>query len=220
VAGFSRSYMTAWSDGWVSPPLAPSPLLCCRRCGRVALRGDFATLGVLERPLVHCRVDVLQAGDRPVEVMKAVREITNRSLAETKQFVASLPATLLGDVFVDKADEAQQKLERAGARVGVIRTEEGGSSREWLDAPRVDEIDEPPAILRFLDAHALSREDEAALRLHLLHLWNHPYREKGVAWIPPSARDAEQARNAQRLVELRGGEVSPDAPLTIAAVPA
>ncbi|GED23319.1 50S ribosomal protein L7/L12 [Halomonas sp. 18H] len=59
------------------------------------------------------------AGDKKVNVIKAVREITGLGLKEAKGAVDGVPATLKEGMSKDDAEEAKTKLEEAGASVEV-----------------------------------------------------------------------------------------------------
>ena len=58
-------------------------------------------------------------GDNKIQVIKAVRELTNLGLKEAKEVVDGCPKALLEGVNKDKADEAKAKLEEAGATASV-----------------------------------------------------------------------------------------------------
>ncbi|WP_346796673.1 50S ribosomal protein L7/L12 [Halomonas sp. Bachu 37] len=57
------------------------------------------------------------AGDKKVNVIKAVREITGLGLKEAKGAVDGAPATIKEGMSKDDAEEAKKKLEEAGASV-------------------------------------------------------------------------------------------------------
>ncbi len=57
------------------------------------------------------------AGDKKVNVIKAVREITGLGLKEAKAAVDGAPATLKEAMSKDDAEAAKKKLEEAGASV-------------------------------------------------------------------------------------------------------
>ncbi|KJZ18791.1 50S ribosomal protein L7/L12 [Halomonas sp. S2151] len=57
------------------------------------------------------------AGDKKVNVIKAVREITGLGLKEAKGAVDGAPATIKEALSKDDAEEAKKKLEEAGASV-------------------------------------------------------------------------------------------------------
>ncbi len=56
-------------------------------------------------------------GDKKVNVIKAVREITGLGLKEAKGLVDGAPSTIKEAMSKDDAEEAQKKLEEAGASV-------------------------------------------------------------------------------------------------------
>ena len=57
------------------------------------------------------------AGDKKVNVIKAVREITGLGLKEAKGAVDGAPATIKEAMSKDDAEAAKKKLEEAGATV-------------------------------------------------------------------------------------------------------
>lgn len=57
------------------------------------------------------------AGDKKVNVIKAVREITGLGLKEAKGAVDGAPATIKEGMSKEDAEEAKKKLEEAGASV-------------------------------------------------------------------------------------------------------
>lgn len=57
------------------------------------------------------------AGDKKVNVIKAVREITGLGLKEAKGAVDGAPATIKEAMSKEDAEEAKTKLEEAGASV-------------------------------------------------------------------------------------------------------
>jgi large subunit ribosomal protein L7/L12 len=59
------------------------------------------------------------AGEKKVEVIKAVREITGLGLKEAKDLVEGAPATVKDGVSKDDAAKMKKKLEEAGAKVDV-----------------------------------------------------------------------------------------------------
>jgi len=56
-------------------------------------------------------------GEKKVNVIKAVREITGLGLKEAKGLVDGAPSSIKEGVSKDDAEEAQKKLEEAGASV-------------------------------------------------------------------------------------------------------
>jgi large subunit ribosomal protein L7/L12 len=64
-------------------------------------------------------VILTSAGDKKVNVIKAVREITGLGLKEAKGVVDGAPAPVKEGVSKDEAEEIKTKLEEAGAGVEV-----------------------------------------------------------------------------------------------------
>ena len=59
------------------------------------------------------------SGDKKVQVIKAVRELTGLSLTEAKAVVDGAPKAVKQKVAKADADEAKAKLEEAGASVEI-----------------------------------------------------------------------------------------------------
>ena len=57
------------------------------------------------------------AGDKKIQVIKAVREITGLGLKEAKEMVDGAPKAVKEGVDKDEAEELKSKLEEAGATV-------------------------------------------------------------------------------------------------------
>jgi large subunit ribosomal protein L7/L12 len=58
-------------------------------------------------------------GDKKIQVIKAVRELTSLGLKEAKELVEGVPRPVKEAVPKDEADEAKQKLEDAGGTAEV-----------------------------------------------------------------------------------------------------
>jgi large subunit ribosomal protein L7/L12 len=58
-------------------------------------------------------------GDKKINVIKAVREVTNLGLKEAKDLVEAAPAAVKEGVSKDEAENIKKKLEEAGAQVQV-----------------------------------------------------------------------------------------------------
>src|SRR5690554_2957293 len=56
-------------------------------------------------------------GEKKVNVIKAVRELTGLGLKEAKEMVDGAPSTVKEGASKDEAEEAKKKLEEAGASV-------------------------------------------------------------------------------------------------------
>jgi len=59
------------------------------------------------------------AGDKKINVIKAVREVTSLGLKEAKDLVESAPATVKEGVTKDEAESIKKKFEEAGATVEI-----------------------------------------------------------------------------------------------------
>ena len=62
-------------------------------------------------------IHLVEAGDKKVNVIKAVREITGLGLKEAKDLVDGAPKPVKEGLDKAGAEEAQKKLEEAGAKV-------------------------------------------------------------------------------------------------------
>jgi ribosomal protein L7/L12 len=59
------------------------------------------------------------AGDKKINVIKAVREVTSLGLKEAKDLVESAPATVKEGVSKEEADTIRKKFEEAGATIEI-----------------------------------------------------------------------------------------------------
>jgi len=57
------------------------------------------------------------AGDKKINVIKVVREVTSLGLKEAKDLVESAPATVKEGISKDEAEAVKKKFEEAGASV-------------------------------------------------------------------------------------------------------
>ena len=62
-------------------------------------------------------VVLTDVGDKKINVIKAVREVTSLGLKEAKDLVESAPATVKEAVSKDEAEAIRKKFEEAGAKV-------------------------------------------------------------------------------------------------------
>jgi large subunit ribosomal protein L7/L12 len=58
-------------------------------------------------------------GDKKINVIKAVREVTSLGLKEAKELVESAPCAIKESVSKDEAEEIKKKFEAAGAQVEI-----------------------------------------------------------------------------------------------------
>jgi len=76
---------------------------------------------VAEEPEVQTSFDVVlvAAGDKKIQVIKAVREVTTLGLKEAKDLVDSAPQPVKEGVNKEEADALKAKLEEQGATVEI-----------------------------------------------------------------------------------------------------
>jgi large subunit ribosomal protein L7/L12 len=79
--------------------------------------GPAATAAPAAEEKTEFTVVLAAAGDKKVEVIKAVREITGLGLKEAKDLVDGAPKPVKEGVSKADAEAAQKKLEAAGAKV-------------------------------------------------------------------------------------------------------
>ena len=64
-------------------------------------------------------VHLTAAGDKKINVIKVVREVTSLGLKEAKDLVDSAPKPVLEKVTKEQADKAKEQLEGAGATAEI-----------------------------------------------------------------------------------------------------
>ncbi|PKQ19132.1 MAG: 50S ribosomal protein L7/L12 [Actinobacteria bacterium HGW-Actinobacteria-6] len=74
---------------------------------------------VVEEEQTSFDVVLTAAGDKKIQVIKVVRELTSLGLKEAKDVVDSAPKAVIEGVTKDKAEEAKTKLEDAGATIEI-----------------------------------------------------------------------------------------------------
>jgi large subunit ribosomal protein L7/L12 len=83
----------------------------------VAAAAEAAAAPVEEK--TEFDVELTGAGDKKINVIKVVREITNLGLADAKNLVEGAPKMIKEAVSKDEAESIKKKLEEAGAKVTV-----------------------------------------------------------------------------------------------------
>jgi large subunit ribosomal protein L7/L12 len=83
----------------------------------VAAPGAAAGAAPAAEAKTEFTVVLAAAGDKKVEVIKAVRAVTSLGLKEAKDLVESAPATVKEGVNKDEAAKMKKELEAAGAKV-------------------------------------------------------------------------------------------------------
>lgn len=64
-------------------------------------------------------VQLISSGDKKIQVIKVIREITNLGLKEAKELVDSAPSMVKEGVSKDEAEAIRGKLQEAGAQVDI-----------------------------------------------------------------------------------------------------
>jgi large subunit ribosomal protein L7/L12 len=64
-------------------------------------------------------VVLAEVGDKKINVIKAVREVTSLGLKEAKDLVEGAPQTIKEHVSKDEAETIRKKFEEAGAKVTI-----------------------------------------------------------------------------------------------------
>ena len=82
----------------------------------VAAAGPAAAAAVVEEQ-TEFNVVLVGAGEKKVNVIKAVRELTGLGLKEAKAVVDGAPGVVKEGVSKDEAEAAKKALEEAGAKV-------------------------------------------------------------------------------------------------------
>ena len=85
----------------------------------VAMPGAGAAGGEAAEEKTEFDVVMTSFGDKKINVIKAVREVTNLGLKDAKDLVESTPATIKEAVSKDEAEEIKKKFEEAGAQVDL-----------------------------------------------------------------------------------------------------
>ncbi|MBO8188199.1 MULTISPECIES: 50S ribosomal protein L7/L12 [Streptomyces] len=85
----------------------------------VAAPGGGAAAAEAEPEQDEFDVILTGAGDKKIQVIKVVRELTSLGLKEAKELVDGTPKPVLEKVAKDAADKAKESLEGAGASVEV-----------------------------------------------------------------------------------------------------
>ena len=83
----------------------------------VAAAGAPAGEAAAEEEQTSFDVVLTGAGDKKIQVIKAVRDLTSRGLKEAKELVDSAPKPVKSGVSKEEADSVKAKLEEQGASV-------------------------------------------------------------------------------------------------------
>jgi large subunit ribosomal protein L7/L12 len=89
--------------------------------GAVMVAGPAEGAGPAEEEEEQTAFDVVlkDVGDKKIQVIKAVRALTNLGLKEAKELVESAPKAVKEGVSQEEAEDARKQLEEAGAVIEV-----------------------------------------------------------------------------------------------------
>ncbi len=89
--------------------------------GMMMMAGGAAAAAPAEEVEEQTEFDLIlkEIGPKKIEVIKAIRAITNLGLKEAKELVEGAPSVVLEQVSKDSINDAKGKLEEAGAGVEV-----------------------------------------------------------------------------------------------------
>jgi len=105
VAGLVKALETKW--GVSAAPIA------------VAGGGPAAAVAAPVEEQTEFAVELTGGGDKKIQVIKVVREVTSLGLAEAKKLVEEAPKIVKEGLSKADAEELKKKLEEAGASVAL-----------------------------------------------------------------------------------------------------
>ena len=85
----------------------------------VAVAGPAAGPAEAAEEQTEFDVELTEAGGKKINVIKAIREITQLGLADAKGLVEAAPKVVKEGISKEEAEEIRKKLEEAGAKVTV-----------------------------------------------------------------------------------------------------
>ena len=106
---------TLLEEKWGVTAAAGAPMMMAA----MPAAGAAAAAAEPEEEQTEFNVILADVGPKKINVIKAVRAITDLGLKEAKDLVESAPATVLEAVSKDAAADAKSKLEAEGAKVEV-----------------------------------------------------------------------------------------------------
>jgi large subunit ribosomal protein L7/L12 len=81
--------------------------------------GAVADAGAAAEEQTEFDVELTSFGEKKINVIKAIREITSLGLKEAKELVESAPKVIKDAVSKEEGEEIKKRLEEAGATVTV-----------------------------------------------------------------------------------------------------
>ena len=103
--------VTALEDKFGVVAAAPVAVAAAGAAASDADSGDSADATV--------SVVLTDVGDKKIQVLKVVREITGLGLKEAKEIVDSAPKAIKEDLSKEEAEEMKKKIEEQGAKVEI-----------------------------------------------------------------------------------------------------
>jgi large subunit ribosomal protein L7/L12 len=103
VAALVKALETSW--GVSAAPVA------------VAAAGGGAAPAAAVEEKTEFTVELTSGGDKKIQVIKVVRELTNLGLAEAKKLVEEAPKVVKDGVAKAEAEDMKKKIEEAGGKV-------------------------------------------------------------------------------------------------------
>jgi large subunit ribosomal protein L7/L12 len=103
---------TKLEDAWGVTAAAAGPVMMAAAAGVAAPAEE-------EEEKTEFDVILADVGPKKINVIKAVRAITNLGLKEAKELVEGAPSTVVEGISKDAAADAKAKLEAEGAKVEV-----------------------------------------------------------------------------------------------------
>lgn len=80
---------------------------------------DGSSDGEVEEVKTDFKVTLQEIGDKKINVIKAVREVTTLGLKEAKDLVEAAPSVIKEGIGKEESDQIKEKLEAAGGKVSV-----------------------------------------------------------------------------------------------------
>jgi len=106
---------TMLEEKWGVTAAAAAPMMMAA----MPAAGAAAAAAEPEEEQTEFNVILADVGPKKINVIKAVRAITDLGLKEAKDLVESAPATVLEGVSKEVANDAKGKLEAEGAKVEI-----------------------------------------------------------------------------------------------------
>ncbi|MBO5633665.1 MAG: 50S ribosomal protein L7/L12 [Aeriscardovia sp.] len=104
-----NEFVKAFEDEFDVKASAPVAVAAAPAAGAAAAEDEKTEFDVV----------ITSVGDKKIQVIKAIREITKKGLAESKALADKMPSTILEGASKDDAEKAKKALEDAGASVDL-----------------------------------------------------------------------------------------------------